>query len=204
MEPGLIAISAVVGYLLGSFPSAYVAGRVTIGVDIRAVGTGNVGALNTLHQIGPKAAIFVFLADVLKGSLAVLVAMGLSGSIWACFFAALAVVAGHNWPAFLGFRGGKGAATVLGVSLAFLPLLTLIALAPSVLLAWRTRNVVFAATVAFVVLNVLIVATGQDSVMILLCLMLAFVVSATYFAASWRQTIAALRQRRWVDLFSFE
>ncbi len=117
---------------------------------------------------------------------------------------ALGVVAGHNWPVFLGFRGGKGAATVLGVSLAVQPWLTLIAIVPTVTLAALTRNLVLGATVGFVVLNVLTIVTGQGLSQILLCLALTLVVTATYFGRSWRQTVAAARSRRWADLFLFE
>ena len=105
---------------------------------------------------------------------------------------------------FLRFRGGKGAATVLGVSLAVQPLLTAAALAVALLVALRTRNIVLASAFGFVTLNILVVATRQGWVQVLLCLVLTAVVVATYFARSWSQTVALVRRGHWLDLFSFE
>ena len=123
------------------------------------------------------------------------------GSPLGSVYAGIGVVAGHNWPIFLGFRGGKGAATVLGVSLAIQPWLTLIALAPAILGAALLRNVVLGVAFGFVLL---IVVTGQGWMAVLLCLSLTLVVTGTYLGRSWRQSLAAVRQRRWVTLFSFE
>ena len=80
MEPVLVAIIALSAYVLGSIPSAYIAGRLAKGIDIRTVGSLNAGALNTFNQVGPAAAIAVLVADTVKGALAVLLAAGLSGS----------------------------------------------------------------------------------------------------------------------------
>ena len=204
MEPVPVVLATLAAYVLGSVPSAYIAGRVARGVDIRTVGSRNVGALNVLHQVGPGAAIAVLLVDVLKGSLAILMAMWIFDSPWALASGGLAVVAGHNWPLFLGFRGGKGAATVLGVSLAVMPWLTILALAPAVLITMLTRNVVFGAALGFIVLNILTVVTGQGWLRILVCLLLTFVVTATYLGRSWQQTVTTVRQGRWLDLLSFE
>ena len=204
VEALLAAPISLLAYLLGSIPSAYVAGRLARGIDIRTVGSRNAGALNVFHQVGPWAAIIVLVADALKGVVAVLLAMELWGSPLGALYAGIGVVAGHNWPIFLGFRGGKGAATVLGVSLAMQPWLTLIALAPAILVAALLRNVVLGAAIGFVLLNVLTVVTGQGWEAILLCLLLTLVVTATYLGRSWRESLTAVRQRNWVTLFSFE
>ena len=203
-DPLLAAIILLSTYLLGSIPSAYIVGRVVASVDIRTVGSRNVGALNTYHQIGPKAAACVLVADALKGGLAILVSMSIWDSPWSCLYAALGVVAGHNWPLFLGFKGGKGAATALGVSLAVQPLLTLVALAPTVVVTTMTRNLVLGAAVGFTVLNLLVVATGQGWLQVLICMLVTFIVTATYFGRSWRESMAAARGGRWRQLFSFE
>ena len=204
MEPLPVALSALAAYLMGSVPTAYIAGRLARGIDIRTVGSRNVGALNTLHQVGPAAAIAVLAGDTLKGSAAVLLAMAIGNSHWAPAVAAIGVVAGHNWPLFLGFRGGKGAATVLGVSLAVLPWLTLMTLAPAVLITVLTRNLVLGAALGFILLNSFTVATGQGWLQVFVCLLLTFVVTATYLGRSWQQTVSALRQGRWLDLLAFE
>ena len=188
----------------GSVPSAYIVGRLVKGIDIRTVGSHNPGALNTLQQIGPAAAVVVLIADTLKGALAIALSMWIGESPWACLYGAVGVAAGHNWPVFLGFRGGKGAATVLGVSLAVLPWFTLMTLVPAVVVVLLTRNVVVGVGFGFVLINILVVATGQELAQILLCLLLAFVVTATYLGRSWRQTVAAVRTGHLRDLISFD
>jgi len=204
MELALVALITLLSYMLGSIPSAYIVGRLVKGIDIRTLGSRNVGALNTFHQVGPGAAIAVLIADTLKGVLAILLSVWIGESPWAILYGAIGVVAGHNWPVFLRFRGGKGAATVLGVSLVVQPWLTLIAVAATVLTALPTRNVVLGAAVGFVLLNVLTVVSGQGWLQVIICLLLTFVVTATYLGRSWQQTVTALRQRRLQDLFLFE
>ncbi len=204
MELALVALITLLSYMLGSIPSAYIVGRLVKDIDIRTVGSRNVGALNTFHQVGPGAAIAVLVADTLKGVLAILLSVWIGESPWAILYGAIGVVAGHNWPVFLRFRGGKGAATVLGVSLVVQPWLTLIAVAATVLTALPTRNVVLGAAVGFVLLNVLTVVSGQGWLQVIICLLLTFVVTATYLGRSWQQTVTALRQRRLQDLFLFE
>ena len=108
-------VAIVIGYLLGSIPFAYIIARMKKGVDIRDVGGGNVGALNTYREIGPIWGISVLATDIIKGVLAVMVARWLGLSIeWICV-AGFAAVIGHNWPIFIKFKGGKGAATIMGV-----------------------------------------------------------------------------------------
>ena len=200
MDPSQ-AIAATAGaYLLGSIPTAYLIARFAAGVDIRQVGSGNVGAVNTFKQAG----VAVLLIDTLKGALAITLPGLLGTPEVASYLSAVAVTAGHNWPIFLGFRGGKGAATVMGVSLAVLPWLTLISLAAAIPFALMARNVVVGAALGFLVLNLLTVATGQAWAQVMLCLLLTAIVTGTYFAASRHETLTALRHRRWRELFSFE
>jgi len=123
--PGLALLTAalVVGlaYLLGSFPTGYLAGRLLKGVDIRQVGDRYMGTKNVFFQVGPGAAIVVCLVDVAKGMLAVLLAREATEARSVILGASLAVVAGHIWPVYLGFRNGAGAATALGTMLALGP-----------------------------------------------------------------------------------
>ena len=204
MRPMQLALITVLAYGLGSVPSAYIVARLAKGIDIRSVGSGNVGALNTFRQIGPGAASLVLSVDIFKGVLAILTAMWIGDSFWACLYGAAGVVAGHNWPVFLGFRGGKGAATALGVSLALLPLLTLVSFAAAVLVALAVRNAVLGAAAGFLLINLLAITTGQGWFQVLLCLSITFVVTATYLGASWQRAVASVQQGRWLDLFSFE
>ena len=105
------------GYLLGSLPSGYLAGRWLKGVDIRTLGSGSTGATNVLRQFGKAPALVVFLVDVLKGTAAVLLAKALGFNDWWVVAAGLAALAGHIWPVWLGWRGGKAVATGLGMLL---------------------------------------------------------------------------------------
>ncbi|MEY4354303.1 MAG: Glycerol-3-phosphate acyltransferase [Cyanobacteriota bacterium] len=113
------------GYLLGSIPSGYLAARWLAGIDIRQEGSGSTGATNVLRVVGKGPALVVFLLDVLKGTGAVLLAKtvladtGLEGTgldAWVVG-AGLAALAGHIWPIWLGWRGGKAVATGLGMLL---------------------------------------------------------------------------------------
>ena len=120
----LILCTLVAGYLLGSIPSGYLAGRWLRGVDIRSLGSGSTGATNVLRQFGKAPALVVFLVDVLKGTAAVLLAKALlqplditPTSDWWVVATGLAALAGHIWPVWLGGRGGKAVATGLGMLL---------------------------------------------------------------------------------------
>jgi len=115
----------VVGYLLGSIPFGVLVGRISSRVDVRDYGSGKTGATNVLRTSGRKAALLVVLLDILKGALAVVLARLIVGgnlvisdpnqeAIVAQSGAALAAVAGHIWPVFLKFRGGRGVATFFG------------------------------------------------------------------------------------------
>lgn len=124
----LIACTLIAGYLLGSIPSGYLAGRWLQGVDIRRLGSGSTGATNVLRQFGKGPALVVFLVDVLKGTAAVLLAKALlqplgitAGSDWWVVATGLAALAGHSWPIWLGGRGGKAVATGLGMLLGLVP-----------------------------------------------------------------------------------
>ena len=116
-----------VGYLLGSIPSGYLAGRWLADLDIRQQGSGSTGATNVLRVLGKGPALTVFLIDVFKGTAAVLLAklllqpMGIDSIDWRVdtwvVLAGLAALAGHIWPVWLGWKGGKAVATGLGMLL---------------------------------------------------------------------------------------
>ena len=107
----------LLGYLLGSFPSGYLAGRIIKGIDIRSIGSGSTGATNVLRHIGKRAAIAVFLIDVSKGIISILLAKYfLLNDSWQVTVG-LSALFGHIWPVWLKWRGGKAVATGLGVFL---------------------------------------------------------------------------------------
>jgi len=122
LEAGMIVLAIVIGYLLGSIPFAYIAGRLVKGVDIRKVGGGNMGSLNVIREIGAFAGFTVLFFDVAKGVLAVLIAQWLDISLYWVFVAGFAAIVGHNWPVWLKFRGGQGLATTMGVLLPLVPI----------------------------------------------------------------------------------
>ena len=112
-------IIIVVAYLLGNISTSYIVAKRLAGVDIRTQGSGNAGSTNVLRTMGKKAGALTFGGDVLKGVVAVGFARILayymkSDQVTCAYIAVVAVVIGHNWPAFLGFKGGKGVATAFG------------------------------------------------------------------------------------------
>ena len=198
----LTAVGLIIGfYFLGSVPAAYLVVKFLRGEDIRELGSKNVGALNTYHQVGVLGSLLVLSVDSLKGALAVLLPQWLGAPQWTVFLTATLVVLGHNWPVVLGFRGGKGVATILGISLAMLPILTLISLAPTLIATLLTRNVVTGVGVGFIVFNTLAVATTRDTVQIALCLFLTLLASGTYVAANWGRITTAINNRSVRGLF---
>ena len=106
-----------IGYLLGAIPSGYIAGRWLKGIDLRNCGSGSTGATNVLRNVGKGPALAVFLIDVGKGALAVLLAKSIGLNDWIQVLAGLAALAGHIWPVWLGWNGGKAVATGFGMFL---------------------------------------------------------------------------------------
>ena len=130
-----------IGYLLGSIPFGYLAGKLS-GKDIRKHGSGNIGTTNALRLLGVGPALVVFALDIAKGFFACFIAASMVempvGQLTVAV-AGLAAIAGHNWSVFLGFRGGKGAATTLGVFLYLAPGVLPIALSTTALAVILTR-----------------------------------------------------------------
>lgn len=116
--PSAIAI----GYLLGSFPTGLVAGRLARGIDVREYGSGNTGFTNVLRTVGARWGIAVLVLDLAKGAAPVLIARVLSDEPYVQAVAGLAAAVGHDWPVFIGFRGGRGVAASYGAALAMNPI----------------------------------------------------------------------------------
>jgi acyl phosphate:glycerol-3-phosphate acyltransferase len=154
--PGIDLVLAVLaGYLIGAVPSGVLIGRVR-GVDPRSSGSGRTGTTNALRTLGPRWAAAVAVLDVVKGVAAVLVGNLIIGPApWAGAIAAVAAVVGHVRSIFIGFTGGRGAATGAGAMLVLAPIAILVAIPEFLLLVWRTRlvslgSVMAAVTVALV------------------------------------------------------
>jgi glycerol-3-phosphate acyltransferase PlsY len=122
------AMSAVLlvlcGYVLGAIPTGLLVGR-AFGVDVRKVGSGNIGMANVLRAAGKWAAALTMIGDMLKGLIPVVIARNITDNPWVLAAVALAAVVGHCWPIFLRFRGGKGVATGAGTSIGLAPLVGL-------------------------------------------------------------------------------
>ena len=141
--------SIIIGYLLGSIPTAYIVSHIRKGIDIRNIGSGNMGAANVIRQIGTHEGIFVGLVDVAKGAVAILIAQALNiPELWV-FGAGFATLVGHNFPVFAGFRGGRGSATVIGIFLVLAPEATLVTLAIIAIPFFTTRKFTSAILIGF-------------------------------------------------------
>lgn len=170
--PGIVGL--VAAYVVGSFPSAYLAGRLLKGIDLRTVGSGNLGATNVFREVGPAAAIVVLIIDVLKGAIPTLLLPGLVATgiqseattqLWAIAYGA-AAIAGHAVPVFLlGRGGGKGVATAAGVFLAITPGPAALCVVTFIIIVAATRYVSLASIIAAIVLPILEwFATGASPV----------------------------------------
>ena len=148
--------SILIGYLVGSLPIGYLLTQGTRGIDLRRVGSGNVGAANVYRTSGLSMAIGVMLADAGKGVAAVLLGGGPSTSLGASgapgVAAGVAAVVGHIYPVWLRFRGGKGVATASGAFGVLSPVPTAIAAAVFALTVHRSRFVSLGSIVAALVL----------------------------------------------------
>ena len=111
----------ICAYLIGSFPSAYLAGRFRRGIDIREVGSRNVGAMNVFYKVGFVTGLLVLAVDIGKGAAAVALARWLGVPMIAELFAGVAAVIGHSFPVWLKFRGGRGGATIIGILIFLMP-----------------------------------------------------------------------------------
>ena len=184
--PWLIVL---LGYMLGSIPTAYIAGRLLKGVDIRRVGDENMGAANAFHQLGARVGVAVGIIDAGKGVLAILIAQAASLPQVAVLFTGAAAVAGHNWPVFTGFRGGRGESTTIGVLLGVITQPMLIVAGPAVLALIIRRNVILASAVLFIPLPLVCWWLGVPGALLAYSIGLPCLVGFTHF----------LRTRRAVD-----
>lgn len=133
-------ILTILSYLLGSVPSGFLVGS-SAGVDVRGAGSGNIGATNVARTLGWKKGLLTLVFDVAKGFLPVLAAQLLDLGAGAAAAAGLAAFAGHLYPVFLGFKGGKGVATAAGVYIAAMPLGILVLLGVFALVVVASRRV---------------------------------------------------------------
>jgi len=147
MLPGILSI--IIGYLSGSIPTAYIVARLRKGIDIRNIGSGNMGGANVMREIGTHEGVFVGLIDVAKGAGAILIAQALNVSELWVFGTGFAALVGHNFPVFAGFRGGRGSATIIGIFLVLAPEAMLVTLAIIAIPFFTTRKFTAAILIGF-------------------------------------------------------
>ena len=156
--------SLILGYLLGSIPSGWLAGCWLKGIDLRELGSGSTGATNVLRQVGKGPALVVFLIDVGKGAAAVLIARALGLGDWIQVLAGLTALAGHIWPVWLNFKGGKAVATGFGMFLGVAWPVGLASFGVSLLTLWVFCSVWLSSVLAAVSLPLLMISfSGIDS-----------------------------------------
>jgi len=154
------AVLLFLAYIAGSIPFGLVVGKVFYGVDVRELGSGNVGTTNVFRVLGKKAGMAVMISDILKGYIPAVIATALFDP-WIAIFIAAAPVLGHIYSIFLKGKGGKGIATGAGVVLALVPLAFLIIFSTWLLLIVLTRYVSVASLVAALMVPILTIAFGE-------------------------------------------
>ena len=168
---GLCFLSFVVGYLLGSIPFGLILTRLSGGGDVRKIGSGNIGATNVLRTGNKPLAALTLLLDVLKGTAAVLI--GATFGPVAAAFAGLGAFLGHLFPVWLGFRGGKGVATYIGVALGLYWPAALVFCVVWLLVAVTTRYSSLAALVASAATVCALAVIGKGALTVLFLLLTA-------------------------------
>ena len=149
-------IVIVVAYLLGSIPFGYLIVQRKVGADIRQTGSGGTGATNVSRRAGKAAGVLTLLLDAAKGSVAVLIAKAAGGGDWVIAVAAIAALVGHIFPVWLGFRGGKGVATAVGIFLVLAPIAVLCAGVIFIAIVALTRYVSLGSIIAAVLIPVFV------------------------------------------------
>jgi glycerol-3-phosphate acyltransferase PlsY len=175
-------IILVIGYLLGSIPTGYIAGHMMHGQDIRQLGDSNTGAANVFRELGVRTGILVGLVDVIKGALAVLLAQTASLPESMVLLTGLTAVLGHNFPIFLGFRGGRGVSTSIGVLLVVYTVPVLVVALPCLLTLLLTRNVTPAMAVFYIPLSAIGWWLGLDGWLIVYSVTLPVIIGLTHLA----------------------
>ena len=179
---GILAVG--IAYVLGSIPFAFIVTYLKKNVDIRRLGTGNVGTMNTAREIGLFSGITVLLLDMAKGCLAIFVAKWLGLSLLWMFPVGLAAVSGHSWSLFLKFSGGRGVATTMGVLLALTPLEFSIVFIVILMVFLLTRNSGLATGLGLVILPLVLWAFGKEESLILYAVIMALFLGLRNILAS--------------------
>lgn len=151
----------IFAYLLGSIPFGLLVGKYFFHTDIRQIGSGNIGTTNAFRGLGNKGGVIVFLCDMAKGFLPVLLATSLSSVTWHPLIFGFFTVLGHAYPIYLKFKGGKAIATSLGLITAYNPLFALLAIICFAIVLYFFRMVSLSAIVAVFFVIILSIIQGD-------------------------------------------
>ena len=162
MKNVVILLLFILAYLIGSIPTAYLAGKSMAGIDIRKSGSGNVGSTNALRSLGVKGAVVVFAGDVLKGFIPAFFGSYFGGDVLGFCLGIIAIV-GHIFPVWLNFKGGKGVAAAFGALLAVVPATAMIGITICIVTAAITGFVSLGSILAAVSLPVTIYLIYHNS-----------------------------------------
>ncbi|MDW7740145.1 MAG: glycerol-3-phosphate acyltransferase [Bacillota bacterium] len=167
-------------YTIGSIPSAYIFGRIFGKIDIRSAGSGNVGGMNAYRVAGLTPGILTVITDIAKGILVVAIAQSFTSDLLVVLACAFFAVAGHNYSIFIGFKGGKGLATALGVFLILSPftIIYLLLFTFTLLVLMRDTNTAFGSSV--VLLPIILAIQYSEITWILFGLALAVIITAKH------------------------
>jgi glycerol-3-phosphate acyltransferase PlsY len=180
----------IASYILGGVPFGLLIAKAWRGVDIRQVGSGNIGATNVYRALGPAPGITVFIADVLKGLVPTVIGAQLSPERpWVPVTAGLAAILGHSLSPFLKFRGGKGVATSLGVAIGLVPAIAAIAVGIWVVIVALTRYVSVGSIIAVMIVPAMMWISGEP-----LEYKLFAILAAVFVIVKHRSNIARLIQ----------
>ena len=168
-------------YFIGSLPTAYLFTRYILGRDIREIGDFNSGAANVFRNVGPKSGIAVGAIDIAKGSLVIVLSKILVDDPGMVMMAGAAALAGHNFPAHLKFKGGRGAATAVGVLIASFPIIGLPIGVAGVLLLYFTRKAIYPLTMFLVAIPVLAYPVGYSSALSVYAVAIPLSVGLSHF-----------------------
>ena len=151
----MIVLACLLAYIIGSIPNGLIVSRVVAGIDIRQYGSHNIGATNVWRTLGKGPGAAVFLLDFIKGILGVFFGYLLVGTTFAMIFGGMAAIIGHSLPLFLGFHGGKGVATGLGVIAFLMPKVTIVVFLVWLAIVLVTRYVSLGSIIAAALVPIL-------------------------------------------------
>lgn len=188
----------VFSYLIGSISSAYLASRIFKKIDIRTIGDRNAGGANVFRNISHFSGILVTISDIAKGAVPIIVAKSLNENLAVVFLCGLATVAGHNWPIFIGFKGGRGEAVTIGIFLVLIPKAILLLIALALFPFFKTRNLILTSAIIFAPLPFVALLMKNPLSLVAYSIFLPCVVGFTHFITTRNLPEEAKRESKYL------